>query len=329
MRIPAEVFLPRFGLPELQRRAHSICWAWAQASESWVWVFGQVVGSKPVPPPLVKGLRRGGASSRPGLLGPSLCRPPGATEKVVSCLRRSCSIWRGVAARVEVETFPGTAKRRLLLARPQSPVADPPTTASHRPRSNPGWRHHRDHRACRSSRRPWPAPRPRRRFSPTAQSRPHVHSSKSTPLVITPPNSRQSRLAGNRRETGGQAAIGPCLDPHPRRRFAPTSKSMPGPHPGPRSGVKIPSSRHPQFRGGPPISPMRRRAPPANSLHAHPAPRARRGRAGSAAKEVLASQAASVLAGSVDPQHPHIAGGRAAAGVGDDLVQHPVAAGAG
>jgi hypothetical protein len=240
MRIPAEVFLPRLGLPELQRRAHSIRWAWAPASGSWVWVFGQVVGSKPVSPPLVKGLRRGGASSRPGPFGPSLCRPPGARENVVSCLRRSCSIWRGVAARLEVETFPGTAQRRLLLALPQSPVADPPTTASHRPRSNPGWRHHRDYRACRSSRRRWPAPRPRRRFSPTAQSKPHVHSPKSTPLAITPQNSRQSRLAGDRRETGGQAAIAVGGD-----------RSVPGPSP------SEPVCTNPKIHATPPRSEIR------------------------------------------------------------------------
>lgn len=46
-------------------------------------------------------------------------------------------------------------------------------------------------------------------------------------------------------------------------------------------------------------------------------------------KEVLVSDAAAVLAGAVDPQNSHIARGRAASGVGIDLVEHPVAAGAG
>ncbi len=35
-----------------------------------------------------------------------------------------------------------------------------------------------------------------------------------------------------------------------------------------------------------------------------------------------------VLAGSVDPQHPHVAGGIVAPGVGGDLVERPPAAGA-
>ena len=47
------------------------------------------------------------------------------------------------------------------------------------------------------------------------------------------------------------------------------------------------------------------------------------------AKKVLVSDSAAILAGAVDPQNPHIARGRAAAGVGIDLVEHPIAAGAG
>jgi hypothetical protein len=172
--------------PEPRRPAHSFRGAWTPASEPWVWVLGQMVGSKPESAPLVKGLRRGGASSRTGLPRPNPRRPRGATAKVASCVRRSCSIGRLVAARLGDETFPGPARRRLLLARPQSLVARPPTTASLRPSSNPGWRHHRDRRACRSSRRPWPAPRPRRRFSPASQSRPRVHSLTKTGVKILP-----------------------------------------------------------------------------------------------------------------------------------------------
>ncbi len=41
------------------------------------------------------------------------------------------------------------------------------------------------------------------------------------------------------------------------------------------------------------------------------------------------SDRAAVLAGSVDPQHQDVTGGRAAAGVGADLVEHAVSAGAG
>ncbi len=37
---------------------------------------------------------------------------------------------------------------------------------------------------------------------------------------------------------------------------------------------------------------------------------------------------APVLAGSVDPQHPHVAGGIVAAGVGSDVIERPPAAGA-
>jgi hypothetical protein len=42
-------------------------------------------------------------------------------------------------------------------------------------------------------------------------------------------------------------------------------------------------------------------------------------------KFVRPDEAATILARTVDPQHPHIAGGRAAAGVGENLVQDPVA----
>jgi hypothetical protein len=118
-----------------------------------------VVVSRPVSPPPAKGLRWGAAWSRTGHPRPSPRRLQEATEKVASCLRRSCLIGRGIAARLRVGTSPG-AQRHLLLARPRSPVARSPSTASLRRRSNPGWRHHREHRACRFSGRPWPAPRP-------------------------------------------------------------------------------------------------------------------------------------------------------------------------
>lgn len=53
------------------------------------------------------------------------------------------------------------------------------------------------------------------------------------------------------------------------------------------------------------------------------------GQAGSAAKKVLASELAAILAGTEHPQHPHVAGGLVVARIGVDTVQHPIAAGTG